>query len=68
MRPIVVQDRLIEASRGIKVPRAVKLDRSGKFVARDRNHSMSRLIQGPGRHCRYDDFDRAIHAVESVGE
>ena len=67
MGSIVVQDRLIQASRGIQITRLVKPDRSGKFVARDRDHDMSRLIQNPGRHCPYDDFDRAILAVEIVG-
>ena len=67
MGSIAVQNRLIQASRSIQVARLVKPDRSGKFVARDRDHGMSRFFQNPGRHCPNDDFDRAILAVESVG-
>ena len=51
MGSIAVQDRLIKASRRVQVARLVKPDRSGKFVARDRDHDTSRLFQNPGRHC-----------------
>ena len=67
MSSIVVQYRLIQASRGIQLARLVQPDGPGEFVARSRDHVMSRFIQNLGRHCPHNDFDRAILAVESAG-
>jgi hypothetical protein len=68
MRSVLVQNPLIKVGRALHVSGLVKPDRSGKRIARGRDHDMSRLIRNPGRHCPRDGFDRAILAVEIVGE